>query len=961
MNSRSSAENNKYLLAFVIVIILTITSGWFLINFLGRVAEKEFKEKVEREANLTLSSLHEQLGDVENAAKVLSQSEQLDAVLSSGGPVDLERANRLLDRVNSSMKLTVCYLLDRNGLAVASSNREEKSSFVGKSFAFRPFFTGAMTGRLTTYFALGLITWERGYFVAAPVVDSRGAITGVVVVKRNIAPVGEFFRKYTHAYLVSPDGIIFVSSKENYLYRSLWPVDEGRRSKLLSSRQFGNITFEPLLASEPRTGSYVRFEKEKHYALRLLFGSDGWSLVLLDDPHIVSTYRLFGIVLTVVFVLLLLFFFNLLLYKNRSLEAATDLLKSKSDWGRTFDTVPDLIAIIDANNRISNMNRAMAERLGVSQEEAVGRHCYELLHCSHEPPSFCPHQRMLVSGKTESETQLIKDLNGDFVISVAPLISKDGTIESSVHVMHDISKLKQVEVDLRESIQQFLNIIQFYPDATIVIDSGGKVVAWNHAMEEITGVRAEEMLGKGNYEYALPFYGERRPILADFAMQPAEKFEEKYKYFERRGQILTGEASVHNVQGEELYLHLTATSLYNSSGETVGAIESIRDITTRIQIEVKLKKATAEAKENAQRLEFVLEGSNDATWEWDMITNQGFLNTRYYEMIEYTREEVDFDFTAFIKTIHPDDVSKVQRCLQDYLEGKADRYEAHYRMVSKSGKLRNVMGRGKIVRYDEEGRPIMMAGLISDVSEIKRLNDEVNRINNLESIGLLSGGLAHDFNNVLNIIYGNITFVKMLAEGNAALVEPLTDAEEACERAKELGIRLQAFSQGGTPFRESIALPPLLEDAAGVIFKDSHILHSISAPDDVLPLQADPRQIRQLFENLLSNAKDAMTGGGTVTIDIENCEVDDKKMVSIRSGPYVCITIQDDGTGIPEVNLPKIFDPYFSTKDTYNQRGLGLGLSICHAIMKRHNGNISVESAVGVGTRVTLYLPAAVE
>jgi signal transduction histidine kinase len=254
-----------------------------------------------------------------------------------------------------------------------------------------------------------------------------------------------------------------------------------------------------------------------------------------------------------------------------------------------------------------------------------------------------------------------------------------------------------------------------------------------------------------------------------------------------------------------------------------------------------------------------------------------------------------------------------------------------------------------------------MAGVITDVSEMKRLNDEVNRINNLESIGILSGGLAHDFSNVLNIIYGNITFVKMLAEGNAALVEPLTDAEEACERAKELGTRLQAFSQGNTPFREQFTLPALIEDAARVLFKGSRITHIISAPDDLLPLEADPRQIRQLFENLLTNAKDAMPDGGTVKIAIESCEVDAKKGLPLRSGPFVCITIQDNGTGIPMANLQKIFDPYFSTKDTYSQRGMGLGLSICHAIMMRHNGHVFVESSVEIGTRVTLYLPASVE
>lgn len=679
-----SLRKIPYLRLFIVTIVLTVAAGWILTDFLGRVAEKEFKEKADRDANLISYFLHDKLNEVTSAAKSLGPAEAIVAAFSTGSAKDMERANKLLDRIKNNFEMSVCYLLDKNGLTVASSNRNETNGFVGKSFANRPYFTGAVAGRLTTYFALGKITHERGYFTSVPVLDSAGATSGVVVVKRNITPVEEFFKKYPHVYLVSPDGIIFISSRKDFLFRSLWPIEKKIRSDLVASGQFGKISFDPLLAAKPRTGSYVRFENEGHYVLRRPFGSDGWTLVLLDDPRSVSDYRLFGIILAAVFGLLAMFFFTVLLFKNRSLETSRELFKAEENWGRIFDAVPEPIAIIDPEHRIINVNRAMAERLGISRERAIGRQCHELVHDCLEPHPSCPLRKLFDTGKTESGIYFEKNLDSDFIVTAAPIQSENGSIEAFVHIMHD-------------------------------------------------------------------------------------------------------------------------------------------------------------------------------------------------------------------------------------------------------------------------------------VTEMKRLSHEVNRINNLESIGLLAGGLAHDFNNVLNIIYGNVTFVKMLAEGNAAFVEPLTDAEEACERAKQLGLRLQAFSQGGTPFREPIALPALIEDAAGVLFKGSHVSYSLSAADDLLPLEADPRQIRQLFENLLTNAKDAMPDGGTVKVDIENCEVDANNGLSLRSGPCVRITIQDDGSGIPETNLPKIFDPYFSTKDTYSQRGMGLGLSICHAIMKRHNGHISVESTVGTGARVALYLPASVE
>ncbi len=254
MKSRPSKQKILYIRVFVVAIMLTIAVGWILTGFLGRVAGKELDNMVDRHANLIVFFLKDNLDDVVNTAKAVGPSDAIVAVLSSGSPADLERANKLLDRIKSSFEMSVCYLLDRNGMTVASSNRNEENGFVGKSFAFRPYFKGALAGRLTRYFALGISSHERGYYAAAPVIDSGGKITGVVVIKRNVDFIGEYFKKYTRAFLVSPEGIIFISSKEEFLFRSLWPVDERKHSELLASKQFGNISFNPLLAAEPRTG-----------------------------------------------------------------------------------------------------------------------------------------------------------------------------------------------------------------------------------------------------------------------------------------------------------------------------------------------------------------------------------------------------------------------------------------------------------------------------------------------------------------------------------------------------------------------------------------------------------------------------------------------------------------------------------------------------------------------------------
>jgi PAS domain S-box-containing protein len=148
----------------------------------------------------------------------------------------------------------------------------------------------------------------------------------------------------------------------------------------------------------------------------------------------------------------------------------------------------------------------------------------------------------------------------------------------------------RAEEELRESRQYLLDIIQFFPDATVVIDREGKVVAWNRAMEELSGVRAEEMLGKGDFEYSLPFYPQRRPLLVDLALRPGEIPEGAYASIDRRGNTLFGEAYIHNARGERLYFHGTAAPLHNTRGELIGAIESIRDITERKTIEAETER-----------------------------------------------------------------------------------------------------------------------------------------------------------------------------------------------------------------------------------------------------------------------------------------------------------------------------------------------------------------------------------
>jgi PAS domain S-box-containing protein len=252
-------------------------------------------------------------------------------------------------------------------------------------------------------------------------------------------------------------------------------------------------------------------------------------------------------------------------------------------------------------------------------------------------------------------------------------------------------------------------------------------------------------------------------------------------------------------------------------------------------------------------------------------------------------------------------------------------------------------------------------GIIEDIWDItdrKKIEENDQKARQLESIGILAGGIAHDFNNLLSVIIGNIGLAKKhVPSGNKAL-NRLDDAEQICLMASELSNRLITFATGGNPVLRIIPLSGLISDAVNTILKGSNIHAEIDLPADLHAVAIDKGQMKQVVNNLAINAKEAMPHGGSFTVRGENICISPQDNSPLQARNYLKISFRDTGVGIPSENLAKIFDPYFSTKDTYHQKGLGLGLAVCYSVIKKHDGLITVESEVGKGTTYYIYLPA---
>ncbi len=228
----------------------------------------------------------------------------------------------------------------------------------------------------------------------------------------------------------------------------------------------------------------------------------------------------------------------------------------------------------------------------------------------------------------------------------------------------------------------------------------------------------------------------------------------------------------------------------------------------------------------------------------------------------------------------------------------------------------------------------------------------------LQSLGLLAGGIAHDFNNLLTAVFGNIELARLELREASPGAQALDDSASAMEQARMLTGQLLSFSKGGSPVKETTSIRELVLDTCRVTLSGSAVRCVHDVPEDLWVADVDPGQIWQVLNHVLTNAREAMPKGGTVCVAAENMKVDDRSSLSLPMGSYIRISVTDEGEGIPRSNLPRVFDPYFSTKARGPEKGTGIGLAVCHSIIEKHRGLITLESAPREGTTVAFHLPA---
>jgi PAS domain S-box-containing protein len=362
---------------------------------------------------------------------------------------------------------------------------------------------------------------------------------------------------------------------------------------------------------------------------------------------------------------------------------------------------------------------------------------------------------------------------------------------------------------------------------------------------------------------------------------------------------------------------------------------------------------TSQLRETEERFRTMFESAPTATMLFGVDGTAMTANRSALSLLGYEQDEVRGMHADAIG--HPQDKEEGDRLYGELIRGERDEYRREARFLTKDGHTVVTHLAVALVR-DADGKPHFAIAMAEDVTDRKQLEEQLLQSQKLEAIGRLAGGVAHDFNNMLTAIGGYTAFALEHAENGSPLRSDLDEIRKATDRAAKLTRQLLAFS------RKQVLTPELL-NLNGIVVEMQSMLKPLIGEDVILttrldptlgPIEADPSQLHQVVMNLVVNARDAMPGGGILTIETANADVDEIGDDSIEPGRYVTLTVRDAGEGIDEETLGQIFEPFFTTKEP--GRGTGLGLATVYGIVKQSGGYLAVDSERGVGSAFTIYL-----
>ncbi|HYQ17941.1 MAG TPA: ATP-binding protein, partial [Polyangiaceae bacterium] len=498
----------------------------------------------------------------------------------------------------------------------------------------------------------------------------------------------------------------------------------------------------------------------------------------------------------------------------------------------------------------------------------------------------------------------------------------------------EIDDQQTLSAELGELQERYRSLVASLPVAMLLRGADGRVVACNDLTATIFGYEsASELWGK--IDLAKPGYrfeNAQGQALAEREAAPSQRAA-------RSGDAVSGELyRVVAPDGSERWLRVSVQPVRRADGQLSGSVTICAEETERVQ-------AQQAEREAALQLQMALDAGRMGTWAYEPLTDQGDWSPALDRVFCLSGERPGFQ--GHLQRIHPDDrPGAVQTMQQTVAADDGQAFEHEHRLLGDDGVVRWARIRGRV---DRSGGGLRLFGTAMDVTERRRMQDELLHASRLESLGRLAGGLAHDFNNLLAAMLGSIELLGDVCP--EAGQEDLATMRHVTLRARDLTAQLLAFARQQRTELETLDLGALVHKVERLLRRlvgptVELVLDLSSAPSRGLHVRADVAQLEQVLVNLLVNARDAMPNGGRVTVRLG-------REPNEAGGDWVVLQVQDEGNGIQSQHLPHVFDPFFTTKPT----GTGLGLASSYGVVKTHGGTISVESEPGRGALFKVKLP----
>jgi two-component system NtrC family sensor kinase len=589
-----------------------------------------------------------------------------------------------------------------------------------------------------------------------------------------------------------------------------------------------------------------------------------------------------------------------------------------------LETLEDGIYVMNQDLVVEYMNSAMIKQFG----EGVGKKCHQILNQSEEKCPWCKSDEVL-QGKSIRREVHVPLVDKTYYLIEIPLENEDGT-HSKLSIYRDLTERKKREEMLRISEEGFKMLFEDIPSGVFISSKEGKFLDANQALLDMLGYEKQEFLNIN--------------IATDLYVRPEDR-DTFREMMERDGHVIDYEVDFKRRDGSTIPILLTGHARYDREGNVIGYEGLNVDLTQRKLMEKELQEAY-------DFMNQIIQSSPNSIMATDMTGNIMIWNRAAEETLGYSANEVIGKMN--IRKIYPEGMArKVMQMLRSTEYGPKGRLRSYPMLwVRRDGEvIEGTLSAAMI--YDAKGNEVASVGSFVDLRErlemeraLRKTQEQLLQSEKLAAMGRLTSQVAHELNNPLYGIMNTLELLKTEVSPQSKRRKILEMAHSETIRLSEMLRKMLSFSKPDQEKRQPVDINNILDEILLLHEKqlrelDIKIISDFA--DGLGWVNASKNQLRQVFLNMVANARDAMPTGGSLTVSTS----DDADLVKIK--------ITDTGMGIPEENLSKIFDSFFTTKDEV--KGVGLGLSVCYGFIKDHGGDITVQSQVGSGTTFTITLP----